>query len=81
MARSSASRFLGEVFNQRRQGGDVADYNPDVVLDDGPNDGFCAVEIVRQVLYGLDSDRLNNRNEDAESEEAEQDDFLALLYF
>lgn len=46
MARSSASCLLGEVFDQRCQRRDVADNDTDIILDDGPDDGLGAVEVV-----------------------------------
>ncbi len=67
------------VFHQGRKRGDVGDDDAEVVLDGGPEDEGRRVDVVDELLDGLDADDLDDGDEDAEPEEAEENELLAAL--
>lgn len=79
VAARADSCLLREPLDERRQRRDVADDDADRVLDDGPDDGGRRVQVVLETLDRLDPDALDEGDEDAHGEEAEEHELLPLL--
>lgn len=76
---SSTGGFLIVVLDQRGEGGHVGDDDTEIVFHGGPEDQRGRVEVVGQLLDGLDADDLDDGDEEAETKEAEEDELFAVL--
>ena len=79
LARRVAARALVEVLDQRAERRDRRHDDAEVVLDRRPQDQRRAVRVVDQPLDRLDADDLDDGDEDAEAEQAQEHDLLAVL--
>ncbi len=79
LVRRVAARALVEVLDQRAERRDRRHDDAEVVLDRRPQDQRRAVRVVDQPLDRLDADDLDDGDEDAEAEQAQEHDLLAVL--
>lgn len=77
--RPGAVRLVTEVSKERRQGRNTSDNYSKIHFDDGPQDQASRVQVVCQCRHFLNADDLNDGDEDAGAEKAQNHNFLAFL--